>query len=167
MQPDPWTHCHYCGAPLVEFHDHQRPRQRCSRCGQILYRNPVPAAGCVVVQHGAVLLVQRRRPPFPGHWHFPSGFVEYDEDIEAAAVRETYEETGLVVEPRSIFGAYSYFDDPRKNGIIILFRAEVVGGTLRPGDDAAAADFFAPDRLPQPLCFAAHIRALRDWIERG
>lgn len=113
-----------------------------------------------------VLLVKRKHVPWIDHWCFPSGFVEYDEDVEETARREIREETGLEVQISGIFGAYSYFDDPRKNGIIILFQARVVGGTVHPGDDARDARFFAPDALPDAVGFASHRRALAEWRAR-
>jgi hypothetical protein len=45
---------------------------------------------------------------------------------------------------------------------VIVYRAEVIGGTLRAGDDADAAEFFAADQLP-PLGFEATRKALALW----
>ncbi len=92
-----------------------------------------------------VLLARRKFDPWKDHWYFPSGFVEYGEDIEATARREIEEETGLVVDLGPVFGIYSYFDDPRQHGIITLYRAFVTGGTLTAGDDASEVGFFAAD----------------------
>jgi ADP-ribose pyrophosphatase YjhB (NUDIX family) len=164
MSPDAWSFCHYCGSRLAERELEGHRRQVCTGCERVIYRNPVPAAGGVVVRAGRVLLARRRFPPWEDHWYFPSGFVEYEEDVEATAVREIREETGLEVLIDGIFGAYSYFDDPRKNGIIILFRASVVGGELRAGDDASEVGFFAADALPEPIGFASHRRALAEWV---
>jgi 8-oxo-dGTP diphosphatase len=142
-------------------------RSVCSRCGKILYRNPAPASGCVVEDLGTVLLARRKFEPWKDHWYIPSGFVEYGEDVEETARREIREETGLVVELGPLFGVYSYFDDPRQHGIIILYRAVVAGGTLEAGDDAAEVAFFPADALPAPdeIGFASHRRALREWSD--
>jgi hypothetical protein len=58
-----------------------------------------------------------------------------------------------------------YTDDFRGPGINLTFRAQVLGGNLRPGDDAAAIRFFAPAELPpaQAVAFIGHRRALEQW----
>lgn len=58
------------------------------------------AVGAVVLREdGAVLLIQRGRPPSVGSWTFPGGKVEAGETLEEAVVREVLEETGLRVAP--------------------------------------------------------------------
>jgi 8-oxo-dGTP diphosphatase len=140
-------------------------RSICTRCGTIAYRNPAPASGCIVVQHGEVLLARRKFEPWQGYWYIPSGFVEYGEDVEDTARREILEETGLNVELGPLFGVYSYFDDPRQHGIIILYLARVAGGVLQAGDDASEVAFFSADALSpaDQIGFASHRRALGEW----
>ena len=159
--------CSACGAPTIDREIDQYVRHVCTGCGKILYRNPAPAAGCVVEQDGAILLAKRKFEPWRGLWYIPSGFVEYGDDVEDTARREVREETGLVVELGPLFCVYSYFDDPRQHGIIILYRAVVVGGALEAADDAAEVAFFAPDALPraEQIAFATHLRAVRKWYD--
>jgi ADP-ribose pyrophosphatase YjhB (NUDIX family) len=160
-----WRFCWACGAPAVEREIDQYLRTVCTGCGKILYRNPAPAAGCIVENDGAVLLARRKFEPWQGRWYIPSGFVEYGDDVEDTARREVREETGLQVELGPLFGVYSYFDDPRQNGIIVLYRALIVGGLLEAGDDAADVAFFSAGGLPpaEQIGFATHRRALREW----
>jgi len=42
-----------------------------------------------------VLLIKRKNPPFQNNWALPGGFVEMNEIIEHAAIRELEEETGI------------------------------------------------------------------------
>lgn len=127
----------------------------------MLYENPAPAAGVIIVENGQVLWVQRRFEPRKSLWTFPAGFLEYDEHVEECAVRETMEETGLEVELIRLFGAYMATDDPRARVVLLLYLARRVGGALTPGDDAVDARFF-PLADPPPIAFRAHDQALAD-----
>ena len=157
--------CSACGAPTLEREIDHYIRNVCTGCHKILYRNPAPAAGCVIERDGAVLLARRKFEPWKDCWYLPSGFVEYGDDVEDTARREVSEETGLVVELGPLFGVYSYFDDPRQDGIIILYRASIVGGALEAGDDASEVGFFTAAGLPsaEQIGFASHRQALREW----
>ncbi len=158
-------YCQRCGGTLIEGWEEDHQRLVCSGCGRITYRNPVPAAGCLVEDQGRVLLVRRGIDPYKGTWALPSGFVEYDESVQDAALRETLEETGLRVHLDDIQGVYSYFDDPRQNGIVVLYRAHPVEGVLKAGDDAEEARYFSRSELPaeQEIGFASHRDALHRW----
>ena len=127
---------------------------------------PSPAAGVLIVENGAVLLVKRRFEPFKGLWVIPSGFIEYDEDVRAAAAREAMEETGLAVEIDALHAVETCFDDPRGNALLVLYRAHVAGGTPKAGDDAEEVGFFPLTDLP-PVAFEAHRKVLAELAGRA
>jgi len=141
-----------------------RVREVCPTCGFILYRNPVPGAGVLVEMERGIVLVQRGQPPFVGWWALPAGYIEADESVEQAAVRECKEETGLDVELLELFGVYSFPEGPVQSGIIIFYRARPVGGDLRAGDDAQDVGVFPPDGLPEPLAFRTHREVIARWV---
>src|SRR5258707_5503016 len=94
--------------------------------------------------NGRLLLIRRKRPPFPGRYALPGGFVECGETTEHAAARELAEETGLVAADVSLIGVYSDpHRDPRGHVESVAYRIAVTGHDLRAGDDAAEAAFIA------------------------
>jgi len=157
-----YTHCPKCGGRFETRHTEGRERLVCASCGFVFYHNPAPAAGVILIEDGELLWVRRRDNPRRGQWTLPAGFVEYDEHVEACAVRETKEETGLDVRLSGLFNAYMAMDDPRVRVVLLLYTAVRVGGTLAPGDDAADARFFPVDRPPAEIAFEAHRLALAD-----
>ena len=154
--------CARCGGPMAMRRVDDRVRATCDRCGFVAYRNPAPAAGVILVEAGAVLLVQRKFEPRAGLWTLPAGFVEYDEHVADCAVRETREETNLEVVIEGLFGAYMAMDDPRVRVVLLLYRCRRVGGDLRAGDDASDARFFPIHATPKEIAFKAHEQALED-----
>ena len=165
MSTEPVTYCPRCGTEMEEREAAGRVRPVCPGCDFVLYRNPVPGVGVLVEIESGIVMIQRGQPPFVGWWALPSGFIEEDESVEQAAVRECREETGLDVELIELFGVYSFPEGPVQSGIIIFFRARPVGGTLQAGDDAQEAAVFAPDELPEPLAFRTHREVLARWVK--
>ena len=136
----------------------------CPHCGRERGRAPEPTVDVVVHEASrGVVLVHRRYPPLG--WALPGGFVEYGETVEAAAVREALEETGLRVVLTGLLGVYSDPGrDARRHTISTVFTAEAEEyGDLTGGDDAAEARFFPLDGLPLPLAFD-HGRILDDFM---
>ena len=157
-----YKYCPVCSAELEMKQLDDRARPVCGQCGFVHYRNPAPAAGVVLVEDGQLLWVQRKFEPRVGAWTLPAGFLEYDEHVEACAIRETKEETGLDVDLIRLFGAYMAMDDPRAQVVLLLYLARRTGGELVPGDDAVDARFFPLDGEPPPIAFRAHKLALAD-----
>jgi 8-oxo-dGTP diphosphatase len=102
-----------------------------------------------------VLLVRRGVPPFEGSWALPGGFLRGNESLEAAAIRELEEETGVrdvYLEQLYTFGAPDR--DPRGRVVTVGYYALIAADrqSLAAGTDAAAARWFPIGALP-PLAF--------------
>lgn len=113
-----------------------------------------------------VLLIRRRNPPFAGMWAIPGGFVDIDESLETAALRELEEETGVrdvYLEQFHTFGDPGR--DPRGRTITVAYLALVRADQIQPraGDDAAEACWWPTRALP-PLAFD-HDRILARALE--
>jgi ADP-ribose pyrophosphatase YjhB (NUDIX family) len=135
----------------------------CPHCGKKSkrHRNPFPTVDIIIEIEDRILLIERLNQPFG--WALPGGFVDYGESLEAAAIRETQEETGLEVKKLRQFRAYSDpHRDPRQHNISMVFIAETCG-VPEAGDDAKNIQLFPLDKLPTQLCFD-HAQILQDYI---
>ena len=156
--------CAQCGNMMEQTLVGGRIRPKCPDCGFVLYKNPIPGAGVLVEMDGGGALIRRGHDPHRGRWALPAGFIEADESIEEAAIRECKEETGLDVELIEIFHVDLFPNDPTpQSGIIIFYRAKPISGQLAPGDDACETGIFAPNQLPFNVAFRTHRAALSRW----
>lgn len=124
--------------------------------------DPKVAAAVLVIQDGRVLLVRRVNEPFRGLWTLPAGFVNGGEDPAEAAERECLEETGLTVRVTRVFDIVSGREHPRGADFVIVYLAEVMGGDMKPDDDADAVEWFDKENLP-PLAFRATQKVLQSF----
>ncbi len=134
----------------------------CGSCGFVFYLGPKLVAGAIVELEGEIVLIQRAIEPGYGRWTFPGGFVERGEAAEAAAARETLEETGLEVEPTGIVGLYTY---EGQVSAIVVFAAEATGGEPEPLDETLDVRAFPRDGLPwAEMAFPSTKHALKDYL---
>lgn len=155
--------CQVCGRGLVDRTIDGTPRRHCDDCGLTVFLDPKVAAVVLALVDEKLVMVRRGMEPQIGRWAFPSGFVDRGEAVEDAAVREFKEETGLDARLERLIGVYSATGSPV---VLVVYKAEVVGGTLQAGYDAADAALFDPDRLPD-LPFPHDERILADWRALG
>ena len=159
--------CSSCGSALrfgaIDGED--RDRLSCSSCGHISYVNPrLVVTALPVTPDGELVLLRRGIEPGQGAWAQPGGFLEVDETVHQAAIRETLEETGLIIEPGEIIGLYTRLEAAV---VTIAFESMVVGGTPRATREALEVATFAPEAIPwQGLAFRTTMWMLRDWIDR-
>jgi NADH pyrophosphatase NudC (nudix superfamily) len=86
--------CARCGAPLSlgPVPGDDRDRLACSACGHITYVNPrLVVSALPVTEAGELILLRRGIEPGYGSWAQPGGFLEVDETVAEAAIRETLE----------------------------------------------------------------------------
>lgn len=107
----------------------------------MLFQNIKIAADALVFSKSSgqlqLLLITRKNEPNKGMWAFPGGFVEDDEDLEAAALRELEEETGVKL--TSMQQLYTFGKpgrDPRFRTVSVIYTA-MTDATMH---NAAGAD---------------------------
>lgn len=153
--------CTLCAAPLVSRPTgNGREVPACPACGTIHWRDPKLAAGCLVIEKGRVLLARRAIEPGYGLWVFPGGHVDRGETVEDAAIRETREECGILVELEDLVGLFSFTGRPV---VVAVFRARLVPGSPRPvaADETLEIGWFDADGVESlPLAFRSTAEAL-------
>src|SRR5262249_17076351 len=143
----------------------RREQAVCPRRRFIFYPTPQLVAGTIPEHDGCLLLTRRSINPGRGLWTFPGGFVDFGETATDAAIRETFEETGLQVELTGLLNVFTYPGAP----IIVVYRARVTAGTLTTCAENDALEWVTPAEIPwEKLAFPSTREALREWVaERG
>lgn len=125
-----------------------------------------------------VLLIQRKADPYAGQWALPGGFVDMDESLDAAVLRELEEETGLTGIRFSQFNTFGDPNrDPRGRSISTAYLAVVDAATHAPkaADDAGDAAWrpvdtagdLAFDHAKIVACAVERLRALANYAGVG
>lgn len=160
LMPGEFSFCQRCGERLEEKHIEGMARPHCPACGYVVFLDPKVAAVALVVDGDGLVMVKRGVEPQYGKWAFPSGYVDRGEVVEAAAMREVKEETGLDVALDRLIGVYSLEGSPV---VLVVYSAHITGGEVTIGHDALAVETFALDELP-PLPFPHDEQILKDWL---
>lgn len=155
--------CSRCGA-VVDYRLVQGAvRPVCPKCQRIHFLDPKVAVALIIERDNSLLMIRRRGEPERGKWSMPAGFVDAGEDVQRAAEREAFEETGLRVRVTELLDVIPKSATNEGADILIVYRAEVVGGELRAGDDADRAEFFRREALPSDIAFASTRIVLQRW----
>lgn len=164
MNPPEYRFCPRCSGCLDRrvIKDGEPERLVCERCDFVFYLGPKLVAGAIFELDGGIVLAQRAIEPGYGLWTFPGGFVERGEVAEAAAERETLEETGVEISAGGILGLYTYEEQVPA---IAVFTAEVTGGEPAALDETLAVESFSREELPwSELAFPSTGHALKDYL---
>jgi 8-oxo-dGTP diphosphatase len=90
----------------------------------------VLVASVSIFSDDKVLIIRENKPTAVDKWNFPSGHIEYGEDILYSARREVKEETGLEVKLIGTTGVYNFISSTNNQVILFHFIGEVTGGSL-------------------------------------
>jgi 8-oxo-dGTP diphosphatase len=88
----------------------------------------IQIAGAIIEKEGKIIMHIRSYNPGKEKLDFIGGFVDKNETIEHAAIRETREETGLDVRLIKKLGSFDYFE--REEKTIHMFIAEIIKGKI-------------------------------------
>ncbi len=129
------------------------------------------AAAIIFDAEGRVLMSERA----DGRgWNLPAGFVDHDEGSDETAVRETLEETGLIVVVERLVaistatyryhGSHGVLGQQDRKLMSHAYLCRVVGGRLVPTNESIQHGWFPPDALPAPIASQRHLDFLRDAL---
>ena len=159
-------YCSNCGEKNSFGFMEGQNRFYCNCCKKIHYENPKPTATLICMNENKLLLVRRGVEPAKGEWGLPGGFMELNETLEQAALRELKEETNLEGRVNRILGTCSHygsiFGDILLIGMVIDLSYDV--SSMMAGDDVSELQFFNVNDLPN-LAFECHKKIVSYYID--
>lgn len=126
--------------------------------------NVIPCVGAIIRDDaGRLLMIRRGHEPALGSWSLPGGRVEPGETEAQAVAREVEEETGVIVRVGPLIGR---IEIPAPDGGVFDigdYAADVIGGELRPGDDATEAAWVEPAQIAARQTPPGFVETLTGW----
>ncbi len=92
-----------------------------------------------------VLLCKRAIEPRRGYWTLPAGFMENEETLEQAAVRESKEEANASLGNLRLYTVISL---PHISQVYIMFLADLTNTDFYPGEESIETKLFSEDEIP-------------------
>lgn len=143
-----FKYCPICSKKLEDTLIDGISRKTCPDCDYIHWGEYSLGVGGVLLREDKGLLVQRAINPGKGRWTIPGGYVNQNEKIEDAVIRELWEETGLYTEPVSVLAVKDRPEDTPgvKHDIYIVFLLRYLKGELNPDPrEVSQAGFYTLD----------------------
>jgi ADP-ribose pyrophosphatase YjhB (NUDIX family) len=104
--------------------------------------------GGAVVCDNKLLLVRRASRRGRGNWQVPGGFIEPDETMEQAVIREVEEESGVRATVEGVLGLRNRYDADNGNSLYIVLLLRQIDGVPTPdGKEVDRAEFFTLDEI--------------------
>ena len=158
-------YCSNCGLKNQNSYIDGNQRYHCPSCKAIHYENPRPTATLICPRGNSILLGRRAYRPGKGEWGLPGGFMELNETLEEAALRELKEETRLDGKVNKILGTCSHygsiFGDILLIGMVVDLSDDI--SSMMAGDDISELYFFNINSLPN-LAFECHQKIVNYYI---
>jgi NADH pyrophosphatase NudC (nudix superfamily) len=145
-----FTYCPKCGSTDLLINESNG--MKCATCNFHYFHNTASAAGAIIESPEGILLVRRGHEPKKGMLDIPGGFVNYNESIETALIREVMEELNLVICTLTYLGSfpnvYTYENVTYFTTDAIFVCSFDTVPTLNPNSEIADYQWFRRDRIP-------------------
>ncbi len=135
-------------------------RSVCSECKLIHYQNPKILVGSIIECQDKILLCKRASEPRLGYWTLPSGYMENDETVLEAAIRETEEETKVSAKKMSL---YAVFSCPNINQVYFIFRGGAENDCASTTQESSETRYFNQQDIPWDLLSYSIMNKTIDW----
>jgi NADH pyrophosphatase NudC (nudix superfamily) len=161
LQYTNFTYCPKCGSQ--ELICNESNGMKCSKCSFLYFHNTASAAGAIIESPSGILLVKRGHEPKKGMLDIPGGFVNYNESIEDALIREIHEELAIALPSMTYLGSFpnvykydnvTYFT----TDAIFICRFDHVP-ILNPNNEIADFQWYSRDAIPVDQCAFDSTRA--------
>ncbi len=130
------------------------------------YIRPAVTVDGLIFYNGKIVLIERRFDPFKGMMALPGGYVNYNEMVEDAFLREMREEIGRDVINSRLFTVVSEPGrDPRGHTISIVFAGDINDSPVA-GDDASKAFLFSVEEAIKMRLAFDHQSIIKKYVER-
>ena len=104
--------------------------------------------GGAVVHEERLLLVRRASRRGRGNWQVPGGFIEPDETIEQAVIREVLEESGVNTKVRGVLGIRNRYDPDVDNSLYVVMLLDPLDSNPQPDNhEVDRAEFFSLEEI--------------------
>ncbi len=104
--------------------------------------------GGAVVKDGRLLMVRRSSRRGRGNWQVPGGFIEPEETIECAVVREVAEEAGVTAEVKGVLGVRNRYEPDVGNSMYIVLLLAPLDGEPSPDQhEVDRAEYFSLEEI--------------------
>lgn len=163
-----FKYCPACSKELAYDEIEGKLRKNCTDCGFIHWGEFSVGVGGVLLDQGRGLIVQRAHNPGKGRWTIPGGYVEEDEKIDDAIIREVREETGLITKPISVLGVKDRPQDGPgiKHDIYVVFLLRYLSGALEPDPaEVSQAGFYTPQECQEFNIAPLSLHVIKKGIE--
>lgn len=156
--------CPRCGVASLDTVDNKL--YGCTQCGYTYFHNTAAAVAAVIHHAQEIALITRANEPGAGLLDLPGGFVEGDESLETAVIREVQEEIGLTLErPRYLFSIPNRYEyhTIRYRTVDVFFAFDVTTRpAFVPNEEASALHWLRPEDIDlQQVAFESVRAALR------
>ena len=118
----------------------ERPLANEAKLARRYPERPIIEVLAVVLRGERALVVRRCNPPMAGRWGFPGGVLELGETVAAGAMRELFEETGVVADAAGVLTVIDTIDRDNEGRVRFHYVLVAVRGTWRSGEGIAGDD---------------------------